>query len=289
VIRLPTASLLVGLWIAAMTPASGEVPRIVSLAPHLTELAFDAGIGDHLVGAVSWSDHPPEAEQLPTIGDAFRLDLERIVRLDATHALAWVGGTPVEAVSRLEDLGIIVHTISIRSLDDIASSLLELGELGDSDSKARRAADAFNQRRKRLADRYADVEPSVPVFYQVTHAPLFTLGARHVINDVLKLCGANNVFSDLDVEAAAIDLEALLKRDPAAIVASRAPGEPAVDDLWEQRTSLRAVRCGNLLDVDPSLMVRPTTRLLEGAALLCGWLDREVRPNPDPACRIGRD
>lgn len=287
-IRFPGAVLLGAFWLAAVSPASGEAPRIVSLAPHLTELAFDAGIGDHLVGAVAWSDHPPEAERLPRIGDAFRLDLERIVRLDATHALSWDGGTPVEAVSRLEALGISVHGISIGSLDDIPVALLELGELANSGSQARRAADAFNQRRRRLADRYAGVEPGVPVFYQVTHAPLFTLGARHVINDVFALCGASNVFSDLDVEAAAIDLEALLKRDPAAIVASRAPGEPAAGVSWQQRTSLRAVRCDNLLDVDPALMVRPTTRLLDGAARLCEWLDRQVRRHPDRACRIDR-
>lgn len=284
--RFAQTGLLAVLWLAAIAPASSQAPRIVSLAPHLTELAFTAGIGDRLVGAVAWSDHPTAAERLPRIGDAFRLDLERIVRLDTTHALAWEGGTPVEAVGRLEDLGIIVQTISIQSLDDIPTALMELGELGDSVSQARAAAKLFNDRRKRLADRYAAAEPNVTIFYQVTHAPLFTLGARHVINDVLRLCGARNVFSELDAEAAAIGLEAVLDRDPAAIVASRARDEPAIATLWSERTTMRAVRCGNLLEVDPARMVRPTTRLLDGASRLCEWLDRDVRGNADPACRI---
>ena len=161
-------------------PGVEASPRIISLAPHLTELAFEAGIGGQLVGAVDWSDYPAEAASLPRIGDAFRLDLERIVRLGATDALAWAGGTPEAALSRIEGLGIEVHSIAVRSLEDIPRALLELGDLGDTPNRAQQAAARFSERHRQLAARLREREPSIPLFYQVSRSPLFTLGGRHV-------------------------------------------------------------------------------------------------------------
>jgi len=264
---------------------AADEPRIVSLAPHLTELAYSAGIGDRLVGAVAWSDHPSEAGELPRIGDAFRFDLERIARLEATHALAWPGGTPADAISRLESLGIRVESVAIRTLEDVPRALLELGRLGRAPEPARRAARAFNRRLGRLTEKYATESPPTSVFYQVSRSPLFTLGRRHVINDVLALCGAENVFADLDTEAAAIGLESVLERDPDAILIGRADGQAPDRPLWDEHPSLRAVRCGRVLEVQPDRLVRPTTRLLDGAEMLCEWLDRRVRRAEDPACR----
>lgn len=287
IVALPLLVLASGAPLAA---AAGEVdppPRIVSLAPHLTELAFEAGIGERMVGAVAWSDYPPEAERLPRIGDAFRLDLERIVRLGATDALAWPGGTPDEAVRRIEGLGIEVHSIAVRSLDAIPLALQELGRLGKATARASEAAARFNARRQALVERFSDRGAPIEVFYQVSQTPLFTLGGRHVINDVLALCGAENAFGDLDTEAAAIDLEALLDRNPAAIIAGRSAGEPDVSDAWAVHRSLRAVQCNHVLEVNPDLLVRPTTRLLDGAASLCEWLQQQVRRAPDPRCRFG--
>ncbi len=278
---------LLGTLSAPGTVAADE-RRFVSLAPHLTELAYEAGLGDRLVGAVAWSDFPPAASDLPRIGDAFRFDLEAIMRLRATDALAWRRGTPRQAIDELESLGIDVHVLATPTLDAIADALLRLGELGGTHETARRAAAAFRRRRATLAETFARADAPIPVFYQVSRQPLFTLGRNHVINDVFALCGARNVFGGLDTAAAAVDLEAVLEADPVAIVAGREDEADAVAH-WHDHGFLRAVRCNNLLAVDPALLVRPTPRLLDGAHMLCEWLDERVRRAADPACRIDRD
>ena len=63
--------------------------RIVSLAPHATELLYAAGAGEHVVGVLSTSDWPPEAAAKPRVGDAHRLDLERIVALAPDLVVTW--------------------------------------------------------------------------------------------------------------------------------------------------------------------------------------------------------
>ncbi|MFO7762941.1 MAG: helical backbone metal receptor [Wenzhouxiangellaceae bacterium] len=282
------------LWLAASDVGhaqdeTGRNPaRIVSLAPHLTELAFEAGIGDLLVGAVEWSDHPAAAREIPRIGDAFRFDLERILRMDASHALAWRGGTPSGAVAKLRELGIEVEVIETRTLEQIAGAIERLGQLGaDPAAAAERAAD-FRRRLLAFEQGVPSGRPVVEIFYQVSEKPLFTLGGNHVINEVFGLCGAANVFDRMQTEAASVDLEAVLARDPLAIVASDdGAGNPAAH--WQAYPDLRAIACDNVLRVDPALLVRPTPRVLDGAAKLCEWLDREVRPAENPACRTDRD
>lgn len=277
-----------GVFIAADTTSPAESARIVSLAPHLTELAFDAGIGDNLVGVVEWSDHPVAAQSLPRIGDAFRFDLEKILRLDATHALAWGGGTPASAIAELEGLGVAVEIIEIRTLDQIGVAIERLGALGDTPEAARAAAASFRTRLEEFRSRMEIARRPVSIFYQVSERPLFTLGARHVINEVLALCNGVNVFGDLDTEAASVDLEAVLARDPMAIVigGNRKPG---AQTHWASYPDLRAVACGNILRVDPALLVRPTPRVLDGARKLCSWLDRAPERSEEAACRMDRD
>ena len=277
------------------TTTTMAAPRIVSLAPHLTELAYAAGIGERLAGVVEWSDYPEPARALPRIGDAFRFDLERILRLGATDALAWQGGTPADAINALRELGVEVHVISIQKLDDVADAIAQLGRIGGVDASA--PADAWRDRLEALR---ADHEPAtpataVPVFYQVSARPLFTLGGQHVINEVLSLCGARNVFADLNSAAASVDLEALLARDPLVLLAGiddtgfasdRTEQEPDIPGDWPSRLpELRAVRCGHLRAVDPDLLVRPGPRLLDGAEALCGWIDTRVRQAAEQRCR----
>jgi len=278
---------------AAVGPAAadGETPvspRIVSLAPHLTELAFDAGIGDALVGVVEWSDYPPAAASLPRIGDAFRFDLERILRLEATQALAWGGGTPPGAIAELEALGVEVEIIEIETLEQIGSAIERLGVLGGNPEAAEKAATSFRIRLSGFRARHEPTRRAVSIFYQVSDRPLFTLGARHVINEVFALCGAVNAFGELDTEAASVDLEAVLARDPAAIVIG-GDGNAESASHWASYRNLRAVACDNILHVDPALLVRPTRRVLDGARELCVWLDEEVRRAEDPACAINHD
>jgi len=88
--------------LVGVAAGAADRPRIVSLAPHLTEIAYAAGAGPALVGAVEYSDYPEAARRLPRIGDAFRLDYEGIVALRPDFAVAWQSGTPAGAIAQLE-------------------------------------------------------------------------------------------------------------------------------------------------------------------------------------------
>lgn len=247
--------------------------RIVSLAPHVTENLYAAGAGDRLVGVVDYSDHPVAAQRLPRVGGYDQPDLEAIVALRPDLVVAWYSGTPPAVVRRLQALGLVVYQSQPNTLEDIPASIENLGRLAGSESAAQRSAADFRARLAHLSANYAK-RPGVPVFYQVWHRPLMTVGGSQIISEAIRLCGGNNLFADLPGLSPVISVEAVLAKNPEAIVASgMGRTDPVGLSEWQRWPSLTANRRGNLFFVPADLMQRPTPRLLDGMATLCGHLD----------------
>ncbi|MCP1367134.1 cobalamin-binding protein, partial [Halomonas sp. BBD48] len=95
-----------------------------------------------------------------------------------------------------------------------------------------------------------------------------------LIGEVISLCGGRNVFGGLERLVPRIGTEAVLAANPEAIVAG-GMGEENRDWLtaWEAYPELTAVERDNLFFVPPSLIQRPTPRLLEGSRLFCEKLE----------------
>jgi iron complex transport system substrate-binding protein len=251
--------------------------RIVSLAPHATELLFAAGGGTRMVGAVSYSDYPPEAQAIPRVGDNKALDLERIVAMKPDLIVVWRHGNALQQLDRLRDLHVPLYFSDPRKLDDIPATIDKLGTLLGTRNVAAQASDAFRRDIVNLRTRYAS-RPTVSVFYQVWNDPLMTLNGDNVVNEVIDLCGGHNVFADLKPLVPTVSTEAVLAANPEAIVTAKAgetrPEHPLPTlDSWRKWPSMAAVERGNLFGIDGDLINRPTPRLALGAAALCEDLE----------------
>jgi iron complex transport system substrate-binding protein len=242
----------------------------VSIAPNLTEMLFAAGAADQVVGVSAYSDWPEAAQSLPQVGDAFRLDYERIVALDPTVAVVWETGTPAGVAGRLEALGIRVVGIPTRTLDDIAAGLLVLGELAGTQEVAARAALDYRSQIAALRERYRGRDP-VRVFIQIDDVPLYTVGGAHLITEILALCGGENVFADAEAQALPVDLESVLTRAPEVILST---DTDAPAPYWSRFQELPAVARGNLYQSNGDLLARPSPRIAEGAADVCARLEQ---------------
>lgn len=247
--------------------------RIVSLAPHATELLFSVGAGTRIVGAVNYSDHPPEARDIPRVGGYNAVDFERIVELAPDLVIAWHSGNGRETASTLRALGLTVYQSEPRRLDDIPDAMAAFGALTGNRARAREAAAAFREQADALRARYGD-RGRVGVFYQIWKQPLMTVNDDHLISDVIRLCGGNNVFGALGALVPRLSREAVIARDPEAIVASGMDASrPAWLDDWQRWPAMTAVRRDNLFHVDPDHMQRHSPRVLLGAARLCEHLE----------------
>lgn len=253
-----------------VAPAA-EPLRIVSLAPNLTELLFAAGAGAQVVGVSEYSDWPPPARSLPRIGDAFRLDYEGILALRPDVAVAWRSGTPAESVARLERAGIRVEVVTVQSLEEIAAGIEVLGELAGTRDIAGPAAGRFRSEVERLRARHGG-RPALDVFIELDHRPLFTVTGRHLISEMVSVCGGRNVFGSLPGLAPSVDLEAVIAARPDVILYTGPDPDPA--SLWRDWPGLPAVRDGNVLGIPGDLVARATPRVVEGIEAICEALDR---------------
>ncbi|MFI0474091.1 cobalamin-binding protein [Halomonas sp. HMF6819] len=251
---------------------SAPAERIAALSPGATELAFAAGAGEQVVAVVSFSDYPPEAKEIASIGSHTRLDLEALVALEPDLAIGWVTGNPAEQLETLKALGMAVFYIEPRSVDGVASAIERLAALAGTEAEGRRVADNFVRDMAALEAQYAGEAP-VDTFYQVWDSPLMSVNDAHLIGQVIRLCGGRNVFGELERLVPRLDDEAVLAADPAVIVAG-GMGEENRDwlDHWSRYPELRAVQNNHLYLVPPSLIQRPTPRLVEGTRLLCEHL-----------------
>ena len=274
--RLLAAALCVAVSpaLAAPTAAESEHPaarRIVTLAPHLAELVHAAGAGERLVGASEWSDYPPGVEALPRVGSAFQVDLERLAALSPDLVLGWEGGNPARVLEQLAQHGYRVVALPGETLDDVAAQIERIGELAGTGARA--AQSAARYRAELAALRLAQAgKPALGVFYQVSWRPLYTVGGRQVISQVIELCGGRNVFGDQAAMAPAIGLEAVIARQPEVIL-----GTGPAEDLrqqWQRWPGIPAVAGGHVYTLPGDLLARPSPRILEGARALCAALDR---------------
>lgn len=253
--------------------------RVVSLAPHLTELMFAIGAGDRVVGTVEYADFPQAARRVPRIGDSSLLDLERIVALQPDLVLVWRHGNSPQQLQRLAALRLPTYASEARTLADIARTMRDLGVLTGTAERAEQRTRSFESAVSDLRARYAG-RRRLTVFYQIWNQPLITVNGEHLISQALDLCGADNVFAGQKLLTPTVTEEAVLLADPDAIVAGWSDSYgPAPLDRWRRLDALRAVRQGHLLQVDPDLLHRQSDRVVLGARELCEKLDA-VRDAP---------
>ena len=247
--------------------------RIISLTPHMTELLFAAGAGGRVVGTVDYSNYPEAAQRIARIGDNAQLDLERIVALKPDLIVVWRNGNAQRQLDKLLRLGIPVFYNEPLRLADIARGIEQLGRLAGTESVALPAARAFEARVAELRGRYAGRAP-VSVFFQIWDKPLMTINADHLISDVIRLCGGQNVFASLKALTPEISTEAVLAAGPEAIVSVTAEaGQEENLNNWKKWPHLRAVERNNLFAIHSDLISRNTPRILDGAQQLCAHLD----------------
>jgi iron complex transport system substrate-binding protein len=243
--------------------------RIISLAPGATEMLFAAGAGQRVIATVQYSDEPAAAKQVPRIGDVVAIDMEKLVALRPEVAVVWPGGGNPAQIEEIGRMGIPLYRQQVNTLVDIPVSLRRLGALAGTSAIAEQAARNIEARLATLSHTYErGRHPSV--LLQVWNHPVYTVGGTHLMSDALRLCGARNVFGDLRDLGPAVDVEAVVARNPDIIVAAAPPGagkEWLAD--WRRFTTLRAVRTGNLIAFEDQRLTRLGPSVVTATEALC--------------------
>ena len=253
---------------------SSPAQRIISLAPHATELLFAVAAGDRLVGTVEYSDYPEAAKRIRRIGSYSALDLEAILALQPDLVIGWrTGNNPVQ-LEKLQAMGLAVFISEPRQIKDIPETVKRLAMLTGTYDQAEIFIQQFEQQYASLKQRYVRRRPGM-LFYEVWHQPLITVNGEHLISDIIQLCGAVNVFADVQSLAPTVSIEAVISKAPDIIVSGAEPTEgDEWRTAWQRWPELPAVKYDQLYFINPDLIQRHGPRILQGAEQLCDYVDQ---------------
>jgi len=255
--------------------------RIVSMAPNLTEILFELGLEEQIVGVSNFCDYPPAAATKQRVGGVINADIEAIVALEPDLVVNIPGTTSRETVVRLENLGVHTVVVGARTIEETFAAIDTLGKLT---GREQRAADLVNSMRIELDNvrTRAQIEPRKNTLFVIGHNPLRGAAGNTSIDDLIEIAGGINVVKDALGRYPRIGLEEVIARQPEIIIDSTLGTAFSEKDIaarrawWEQWSAIPAVKTGRIYGLDTDVLLRPGPRMTDAALMVAQVIHPEI-------------
>jgi iron complex transport system substrate-binding protein len=258
--------------------------RIITLAPHLSELVDAAGGAERLVSVSAFSNLPESVKQLPVTSDARSIDLEKMKSLRPDLIIYWLGGTSesqIQSIKKTFNQDVQFISVQPKKLSDIATDIETIGKALGTDSVAKKNADALRLKITELSTKQKNPkqknisERKVRVFYQVWAQPLMTLNQDHIIGDIIQRCGGEQLFANEKVLVPTVSREAVIKANPEIIFTAVDSAKIKTDwSMWSSFPQLAATQNKAFIDLDGDIISRPSPRIMQGAQKICAEINK---------------
>ena len=258
-----------------VTDARGETitfetppERIISFMPSNTEILFYIGEGDRVVGVDDFSDYPSEVNGLPTVGDSFSVDYEKITELEPDVVVTPSFNT--QMIDYLENIGHTVVATNSNTLEDVYTDMRLLGAMCGIEEEANQMADDLEDEMDEITQNTADLpqEERVDVFYIASVGPIYTPGNHTFQNTLIQNAGGNNI-ADQGDGWWEISKETIVDEDPDVIIATEdLEGQVqklSEDEVWQ---GISAVENDEIYYVNDDIFSRPAPRVVEAQSTL---------------------
>lgn len=214
-----------------------KAQRIVSLVPSQTELLYDLGLGDKVVGITKFCVHPNQWFQSKTrVGGTKNVKFEVIEELAPDLIIANKEENSKEDIERLQSL-YNVWTSDIFTVDDALEMMKAVGELTGTTSQANELVKNIEQKRIH----FQQMKP-VKMLYLIWREPYMLAGANTFITNFLAEIGLVNLASQLeDDRYPIVDFETINKLHPDVLLCSSEP-YPFKDEHLSELTENTGVK-----------------------------------------------
>lgn len=263
------------------TALAAPPQRIVSLAPNLTEILYDIGLGGRVVAVTDFCDYPAEVRDKPKIGGFSTPSLEAVVAMKPDVVVMTRDGNPPEFRKKLERLGIRTHVFEVRRLGDLPRGIRELGEaLGSADAAKRRADRIERLLRQYEARAKRKAHPGIrSVLFIVQPEPPIVAGPGTLIDDSFRLLGLRNVASGAAAEYPRYSIEMIIAGAPDMILmglmGKGTPGDAELQakGLFKKLENLEAMKKGRVCYTS-DIVFRLGPRIVDGIREIAACTDR---------------
>lgn len=245
-----------------------RVDRVISLAPNLTEIVFEVGAGDRLVGRTSYCDYPAEAKAVTAVGDTLHPSLERIISLQPQVVLISTASQLEVFTQQLQNQNIAVFVTDPHNLDGVFRSIQQIGEILGQNEQASLLVQKLRDRARAVEEAVKQKQP-VRVFYQLSAEPLYTAGHDAFVTDLMRRAGAISVTAEVPGAWPKYSNESALAAKPEAIIlptgGSMGAGNSTVTEALRQSPAALA---GRVYKINDDHLARPGPRAVDGLEAL---------------------
>ncbi len=247
--------------------ATDDVPerpeRIVSLAPNVTEILFELGAGERLVGVTRFCDYPAAAAQIPKVGGIVDVDLEAILAKKPDLVVGTSSGADPKIAEKLDAADIPYGFVRMDNLAQTYRGVRKIGELVGARDEADELARDMKARITEVAERAKDTEPP-RVLMVFGRDPLIAAGPNTFGHELVELAGGKNVMADAKTAYPKLDIEKVISLDPERIIDATMAGKGLDREFWSEYASIDAVANNDVYLIDDPVVLRPAPRLVEG-------------------------
>jgi len=252
--------------------------KIVSLAPSITPILFELGVGDKVVGVTSYDDYPYnftawfEAGNMTCVGGFSTPNLETITTLQPD--VIFTTDVNEETVPDMRELGFKVIVLSAASVEGVYK---DISIVGNATGTANKANEIIAELRSEISDvqekiAAAGITDKPTVYYEVYFSDrgIMTAGSATWLNDIFTLAGGVNIFSDQTTEFPYTSSEVIVQRNPTVIIlpTNMGTGTPSYGSVEEVKAragwnSIDAIKNDRLYIIDQGIMSEPGVLIAE--------------------------
>lgn len=247
--------------------------RLITLSPHLAEIVYALGAGDHIVATVEHTDYPEAAKSIRTIGNSHSINIESIIGLKPDLVLAWRTGNPELQLKRLQDLDTELFYSKPENISELITEINQIGRLIGKQQAAEALTTSMLAEITAIEQKYASKD-SVSVFYQIWHQPLRSVGNDPWLSHLLEHCAGKNIFSHLSQSFPLVSYEAVLAKNPDIILVPSKNTSSDETVMWQKWSQLAAVKNDHIEIINPDWLHRFTPRITQGLQQLCESIDK---------------
>jgi iron complex transport system substrate-binding protein len=238
--------------------------KIVSLIPSNTEILFELGLGEEVVGVTDFDNYPEEAAEKEKIG-GMEFNVEKIISLDPDLVLAHesTAVSAKEGLDQLRDAGIAVYVVrDTQKINEVYTIIENIGKLTGTKENADDLVASMKKDLDELKTKAGEIKEKKKVYVEVAPAPdIYSTGNKTFINEMLELINAENALKDQEGWIA-VNQEEVISANPDVIITTYGDHEQVLSrDGWQD---VNAVKNEQVYDVNTDLVTRTGPRLVEG-------------------------
>ena len=268
---------------APITPKPGPPERIVSLAPNVTEILFEIGAGDRVVGVTRFCDHPAEAAALPKVGGFVDPSFEAVLAQRPDLVIGIRDEGIRRFLERLEQVGVGILPLEMGSLGEIRAGIRAIAKTVDRAAQGDELVDAMDRGLATVSSRVAQA-PRRRVLMVYGHRPLVVAGGGTFPDALITRAGGSNVAAASRVTYPTWSMEQVVHARPDVIVdCSMIRGAAQNEHAFEGWEAIPAVRDGRVVRLFDPTLLRPGPRIAKGLELLARAIHPEAFERTAPA------